>query len=374
MTITENTAAQHRPELTKILDDIVGSGFLAASLRVHDSQGEWVGSAGVSELGGTTAAPVDGHVRIGSNTKPFTATIVLQLVSEGLIDLDAPVLSYLPDYALDERVTVRMLLQHTSGIFNITGEPSEDGSISGGVPSTISGKEWADKRFHTYTPAELVTFALGKPARFEPGTGWSYSNTNYIIARLVVEAVTGRTLAEEAQRLILGPLGMTGTVLPGTSTDLPEPHPHAYYRYTDGDEQHTIDVSEHNPSWVCTGGDMISTTADLHTFISALVGGKLLPEPLLAEMLTTHPTGIPKMDYGLGVFVQETEGGVTVVTHNGGIAGYAMLMYSTPDGATTMTAYLTYVDDAEMSMAPAFQVAQKALVDAAFGGEPDAVA
>ncbi|MEV0437179.1 serine hydrolase domain-containing protein [Nocardia sp. NPDC050413] len=370
MSNTNTLATQDRPELQELIERIVDNGFVGASLRVNDERGEWVGSAGVSELGATTPPPVDGHVRIGSNTKTFTAAIVLRLVAEGRIELDAPAIRYLPDYALDERVTVRMLLQHTSGIFNITGELYEDGTIVPGVPSTIAGKEWVDKRFETYRPEDLANLALSKPARFEPGTGWSYSNTNYIIARLLVEQVTGRSLAEEAQRLIFGPLGMTDTVLPGASTDLPDPHPHAYYRYSDGGEQHTVDVTVHNPSWVCTGGDMISTTADLHTFISALLDGTLLPEPLLAEMLRTHDTGIPGMPYGLGVFVQETEGGATVITHNGGIAGYATLMYSTPDASVTMTAYLTFVDDAEMTMAPAFQVAQKSLVDAVFGGEP----
>ena len=96
---------------------------------------------------------------------------------------------------------------------------------------------------------------------------------------------------------------------------------------------------------------MISTTQDLHTFISALLGGKLLPAPLLAEMCTPHPTGIPNMDYGLGVFVQNTDGGGTVISHNGGTAGHAALMYSTPDGSKTLTAALNYVDDAALSMA-----------------------
>ncbi|KAF0849639.1 serine hydrolase domain-containing protein [Nocardia caishijiensis] len=369
MSNPKNIAEQDRPELQALIERIVDSGFVGASLRVHDRRGAWVGSAGVCELGATTPPPVDGHVRIGSNTKTFTAAVVLRLVAEGLIELDTPALRYLPDYALDERVTVRMLLQHTSGIFNITGEMYDDGTVVPGVPSTIAGKEWVDKRFETYRPEDLANLALAKPSRFEPGTGWSYSNTNYIIVRLLVERVTGHSLAEEARRLIFGPLGMTDTVLPGASTELPEPHPHAYYRYIDGGEQHIVDVTKHNPSWVCTGGDMISTTADLHTFVSALLDGTLLPQPLLAEMLRTHDTGIPGMPYGLGVFVQETESGATVITHNGGIAGYATLMYSTPDAGVTMTAYLTFVDDAEMTLAPAFQVAQKALVDAVFGGE-----
>ncbi|MBC7300605.1 MAG: beta-lactamase family protein [Nocardia sp.] len=361
-----STKSIARQDLQQLIEETVAAGFLAVSLRVRDERGEWAGSAGVSELGGTARPPVDGHVRIGSNTKTFTATVVLQLVAEGRIDLDAPMLRYLPEFALDERITVRMVLQHTSGVFNFTGEFYEDGTVVAGIPSTIAGKEWVDKRFATYLPEELVTLALSKPARFEPGTGWSYSNTNYVIARLLVEKVTGNSLAAEMDRLIIGPLGLTGTVLPGASTELPEPHPHAYFRYADGEEQRVVDVTEHNPSWVSTGGDMISTTADLQTFITALVGGELVPAALLAQMYTTHATGIPNMEYGLGVFVQRTAGGATVITHNGGIAGFAALMYSTPDRSRTMTAFLTCVDDADLTIAPAFQTVQKALVDAVF--------
>ena len=349
------------------------SGFAGVQLRVHDERGEWVGSAGVRELGETAKPPTNGHVRIGSNTKTFTATLVLQLVAEGKIGLDTPAADYLPEFGLDRRITVRMLLQHTSGVFNFTGEFYDDGTFVPGIPVLrTTGKEWVDNRFKTYRPQELVRLALSKPARFEPGTDWSYSNTNYVLARLLIEKVTGRSLAEEMQRLILGPLGLSGTVVPDASPEIPEPHAHAYYRYEDAGEQKTVDVTRQNPSWISSGGDMISTTQDLHTFISALLGGKLLPAPLLAEMCTPHPTGIPNMDYGLGVFVQDTDGGGTVITHNGGTAGHAALMYSTPDGSKTLTAALNYVDDAALSMATAFQKATQRLVKEVFcGGQAD---
>ncbi|MFE3316918.1 serine hydrolase domain-containing protein [Nocardia sp. NPDC059195] len=364
-------AGQDRPELQKMIEEIAESGFLGVSLRVHDERGEWVGSAGVAELGGSAKPPIDGHVRIASNTKTFTAALVLQLVAEGKIELDVPATDYLPEFGLDKRITVRMLLQHTSGIFNFTGEMYEDGTIVLGIPApgTPLGAEWVENRFKTYRPQELVELALSKPARFEPGTGWSYSNTNYVLARLLIEKVTGRSFAEEMGRLILGPLGLSGTVVPETSPEIPEPHAHAYYRYEQNGQEQTIDVTRHNPSWNPCGGDMISTTEDLATFISALLSGKLLPAELLAEMCTPHPTGIPTMDYGLGVFVRDLgpDGGI-VITHNGGHAGYATLMYSTPDGSKTMTASLTCVDDSAMSMAVPFQKAQHMLLAEVFGG------
>jgi D-alanyl-D-alanine carboxypeptidase len=229
-----------------------------------------------------------------------------------------------------------------------------------------------DNRFKAYRPRELVELALSKPARFEPGTGWSYSNTNYVLARLLVEQVTGRPVAEEMRRVILEPLGLSGTAVPDASPEIPAPHAHAYYRYADAGEQRTADVTRQNPSWISSGGDMISTTRDLHTFISALLGGKLLPAPLLAEMCAPHPTGIPNMDYGLGVFVLTTDDGATVISHNGAAVGHAALMYSTPDGSKTLTAALNCVDDADLSIAAAFQNAQRRLLGEVFrGGQAD---
>jgi D-alanyl-D-alanine carboxypeptidase len=365
------TARQDRPELQKAMREIVDSGFTGVQLRVHDERGAWVGSAGLRKLGESAEPPADGRVRIGSNTKTFTATLVLQLVAEGRIGLDIPADDYLPEFGLDRRITVRMLLQHTSGVFNFTGEYYDDGTFAPGIPATTAGREWVDNRFKTYRPQDLVRLALSKPARFEPRTDWSYSNTNYVLARLLVEKVTGRSLAEEMQRLILGPLGLSDTVVPDTSPEIPEPHTHAYYRYEDAGRQKTVDVTRQNPSWISTGGDMISTTQDLHTFISALMTGKLLPAPLLAEMREPHP----KAGYGLGVFVQDAgENGGTVITHNGGMAGHAALMYSTPDGSRTLTAALNYVDDAALSMAEAFQRATQRLVKEVFGpGVPSRV-
>ncbi|MBM7495000.1 D-alanyl-D-alanine carboxypeptidase [Micromonospora luteifusca] len=363
-------AGPDRPELQKAIEEIVDSGFVGVSLRVHDERGEWVGSAGATELGGVAKPPTNGHVRIGSNTKTFTATLVLQLVAEGKVGLDTPAADYLPEFGLDDRITVRMLLQHTSGLFNFSGEVYDDGTLVPGIPMPYGpkGREWLDNRLRTYRPQELVEFALSMPPRFEPGTRWSYSNTNYVLARLLIEKVTGRSLAEEMQRRILGLLGLSGTIVPDASPEIPEPHAHAYYRYEDAGEQKTIDITRQNPSWISTGGDMISTTQDLHTFISALTGGKLLPAPLLAEMCTPHLTGIPNMDYGLGVFVLTTDDGATVISHNGAAVGHAALMYSTPDGSKTLTAALNAVDDASLSIAAAFQGAQQKLVNEVFGG------
>ncbi|MGW5785816.1 serine hydrolase domain-containing protein [Streptomyces sp. NPDC003757] len=362
--MSRTLSGQDRPALQKIIEEMTESGFTGVSLRVQDDTEHWEDSAGVRELGESAKPAVNGHVRIGSNTKTFTAAVVLQLVSEGALGLDTPVAGHLTGLGLDPEISVRMLLQHTSGVFNFTGEYYDDGTFVPGIAATTAGQEWVDNRFRTYPPQELVRLALSKPARFRPGTDWSYSNTNYVLARLLIEEVTGRSFAEEMQRLVLGPLELADTVAPESDPEIPEPHAHAYYRYEESGLSKTVDVTRQNPSWISTGGDMISTPRDLHTFISALTGGKLLPAPLLAEMCTPHP----KAGYGLGVFVQKAgEDGVTLITHNGGMAGHAALMYSTQDGSKTLTAALSYVDDATMSMAAAFQTATQKLVAEVFG-------
>ncbi|MGP8299973.1 serine hydrolase domain-containing protein [Streptomyces inhibens] len=357
---------QDRPELHKAIEEIVDSGFAGVQLRVNDERGEWVGSAGVRKLGESAKPPTNGHFRIGSTTKTFTATVVLQLVAEGKIGLDSPADDYLPRFGLDRRITVRMLLQHTSGLFNYTGEYYADGTVAPGIP--WQGQEFVDNQFHTYQPEELVRLALSKPARFEPGTDWSYSNTNYVLAKLLVEEVTGRSLAEEMQRLILRPLGMSGTVVPGASPEIPQPHAHGYYRYEDAGQWKVVDVTRFNVSWISAAGDMISTTEDLHTFFSALMSGKLLPDSLLAEMRTPHPKSGDHR-YGLGLFVEETDGAGTIFHHNGGFFGWGALMYSTPDGSKTLTASLT-TGDAELDFAAtaeAFHKATRRLVKEVFG-------
>ncbi|WP_424211910.1 serine hydrolase domain-containing protein [Streptomyces sp. BI20] len=358
-----------RPDLREIIEDMAASGFTGVTLRLLDEHGEWTAAAGLTAPGGTEPPPIDGHVRVGSVTKPLTAAAVLRLVAEGALTLDAPAAGHLPGLGLDPRVTTRMLLQHTSGVFNFTGEYHEDGTFTPGIPATTAGRAWVDHRFTTYRPAELARFALARPARFEPGTDWSYSNTNYVLLRLLVENVTGRPFRDEMRRLVLDPLGLADTRLPETDPDLPEPHARAHYRYEDeAGEQVTVDVTRQNPSWISTGGDVISTTKDLQCFAAGLLGGSFLPAALLAEMRTPEA----KVGYGLGLFVQPVgEDGAVVLTHNGGMAGHAALLYATPDAGTILTASINYTDDAGLSMAVPFQQATGRLVDAVFGpGRP----
>ncbi|MGZ0147020.1 serine hydrolase domain-containing protein [Kribbella sp. WER1] len=349
-------------ELQQAAQEFVDAGFGSLELRVHDESGEYVARAGIRELGSTELPPEDGQFRVGSVTKTFVSTVVLQLVAEGKLDLDGRVADRLPRFPLDGRITVRMLLDHTSGLFNYTGEYYPDGTVVPGLPAT--GKDWADNRLVGYTPDELVEFALAKPARFEPGTDWSYSNTNYTVAALLIEAVTGRTLAEELDSRIIKPLALTGTVEPGDRTDIPGPHAHGYFRYQDGDDWKVVDVTNQNPSLLFAAGSMLSTTRDLQVFMSALQTGKLIPTDLLAQMRTPNPKSGP-LNYALGLFKQEA-GTQTLYHHNGSApGGYGALMYSTADGTKTLTAAIT-MGDSEANILEIFPPALERLITTVF--------
>jgi D-alanyl-D-alanine carboxypeptidase len=356
-------AGDDRPELRQAVQEIVDAGFAGVQMRVHNDHGEWVGSAGVRQLGQTAKPPTDGRFWVGSTTKTFTATLLLQLLAEDKIELDAPVAGHLPEFGLDKRITARMLLRHTSGLYNYTGELDPDGTFVPGIPAV--GKEWVENRLHTYRPQELVRFALSKPARFEPGKEQSYSNTNYTLVALLTEKVTGHSHAEEMRRRILEPLDLSGTTVPGDSAELPGPHAHGYYRYQDAGEWKVADVTRQNTSLLTGAGDMVSTTRDLHTFVSALLAGKLLPGPLVAEMCEPHGD----LGYGLGLFVQDLGPDCgTIVHHNGGApGGYGSLMISTPDGRKTMTAGLT-TGDAETNPAEVIPKVLDRLIRAVFCG------
>ncbi|MFD7833907.1 serine hydrolase domain-containing protein [Streptomyces sp. NPDC059761] len=265
-------------------------------------------TAGVGDLATGSKVPRDGQVRVGSNTKTFTSVVVLQLVGEGRIRLDDPVDTYLPGLVRGEgidgrHITVRELLQQTSGIPDYT---------------------QADLQPRYYEPRELVGFALRYKAVFAPGERWAYSNTNYVLAGLIVEKVTERPLAEEIDRRIIQRIGLRHTYFPapGDAT-IREPHPRGYYREEAGAPLR--DITETDPSWGWAAGQLISTNSDLNRFFTALLGGGLLPEAQLAQMRTTVPAGYPfdsRARYGLGLVSTPLSCGGVFWGHGGSFPGY----------------------------------------------------
>lgn len=333
LTVTLSTAtaqaAPGRDELRAAMANLTAAGAAGVQVRIHDEKGDWTGSSGVRELRGGKV-PTNGRFRVGSITKTFVSTVVLQLVDEGRLALDDPATRYLPEYGLDPRITVRMLLQHTSGLFNYTGEPNPDGTVEEGIP--LFGADFAENRFRTYDPDELVAVAMAKPARFAPGASWSYSNTNYILAGQLVERLTGTSYGTQVRQRILRPLGLRETVVPGTRTGIPGPHAHGYYAYPEDGGLRVLDVSRINPTWASSAGEIISTTRDLDRFVTALFDGDLLPADLLAEMREALPIDA---DYGYGLGLESLDAGAdcggVYQGHSGGMHGYQSFMLSNGD-------------------------------------------
>ncbi|MEV0614585.1 serine hydrolase domain-containing protein [Nonomuraea sp. NPDC050404] len=271
----------------------------------------------------------DAYVRIGSNTKTFTAVTVLQLVGEGKVKLDAPVETYLPGLLRGQgidgrRITVRHLLQHTSGLPDYT-----DFMAKGALPF----------RHTHFGPNQLLDMALRKKAQFAPGAGWAYANTNYIVAGLLIEKVTGHRAGEEITRRTVEKIGLTRTYFPA-SGDRKIRQPHAVGYHRDDPKKPLTDVSEFDPSQAWTAGQMISTPGDLNRFYTALLDGKLLRPAQLKQMRTTvaAPMFGPDARYGLGLKSVKLSCGGTAWGHGGSFPGYNTANAATEDGrAATIT-------------------------------------
>ncbi|MGW1199930.1 serine hydrolase domain-containing protein [Streptomyces sp. NPDC002536] len=316
-------AAARPDSVQQSLSALVHSdGMPAALASVKDREGRTrTYTAGAGDLATGAKVPVDGQVRIGSNTKTFTAVVVLQLVAEGKIDLDAPVDTYLPGLVRGEgidgrHITVRQLLQHTSGLPNYTGH-----------------LDFAAIQHRYFEPRDLLDIALQHKADFAPGTKWQYSNTNYVLAGLIVQKVTGRPLFEQIDQRIIKRIGLRHTSFPAPGDmTIREPHPKGYFRDSEGAPLR--DFTELDPSWGWAAGQMISTNSDLNRFYTALLAGRLLPAAQLAQMRTTVPAEHlgPGARYGLGIASRPLSCGGVYWGHGGDIPGYETRGGATDDG------------------------------------------
>ncbi|GAA2435028.1 serine hydrolase domain-containing protein [Actinomadura vinacea] len=318
------TQRHPRTTLQRLLDRAVTEGGVPGIVaEIREGRGRWFGSAGVADTEtGRERAPQE-RFRIGSTTKTFVATVILQLAAEHRLSLDDTVDEWLPGRVRGHghdggKISIRRLLDHTSGIFSYT----ED-------PEMVNSHE-------SHTPDLLVDIAMAHPPAFEPGTDWGYSNTNYILAGLLVERVTGQGLADQIAQRITRPLGLDGTYLPsGADPTIQEPHPRHYTKLLDPAPDAEIhDATELDSSMFWAAGSMISTTGDLHRFFSELLGGRLLPPAQQGEMFTTVPTKnwIPDTAYGLGISSVTLPCGATVWGMGGAIFGSWSYTYGTRDG------------------------------------------
>ena len=261
---TASTLRAGGTQLEAAVNDVVAAGIPGVIVRVKDVQrpAHW-SVAGVSDLATGGALRPAAQFRVGSITKTFVATAVLQLVGEGRLRLDEPVARRLPGLlANGQRITVRQLLNHTSGLSDYADDPE----LLAGI---VDNRMWK--------PQELVALAERRPQLFDPGSAWTYSSTNYIVAGLLVEAVTGRSLAQVLDRRIFAPLRLRHTSLPDTAS-LSGYHAHGYVTTeiiptADGQP---LDVTSYNPSHAWAAGAIVSNAADLSTFFRALLSGRLL--------------------------------------------------------------------------------------------------
>ncbi|WP_405716877.1 serine hydrolase domain-containing protein [Streptomyces sp. NBC_00046] len=300
----------------------------AALVRVSGSGGDWRGSAGVHDLASGRPADPDGRFRAGSVTKVFTAAVVLQLAGEGKLGLDRPARRYLPDLipAAYEDVTVRQLLNHTSGIPSVS---------SGG--DTL--EEWYAHRFDLHDAADTVREATSQRPDFTPGTQQHYANIGYTVAGLLIERVTGDTYASQVSRRILEPLHLKDTYFPGTDPTIHGPHNRGYQVFGTSGELRDVTVWGATDAWAA--GDLISTTADLERFTRALFGGQVVRGPLLEEMFTLPDSSVREFGTGkpaahsAGLSVMRL-GGREVWGKTGGRWGYNTAVAATRDLSRTL--------------------------------------
>lgn len=280
-------------------------------------------TAGVSDK--ATGAPMDHRLlfRIASVTKSFTSTVVLQLAAERRLSLDDTVEAWLPGVVAGNgndgsKITIRQLLAQTSGLNDYTPDPRV---------MTDPARAW--------TPAELIAIAMEKPPQYAPGTSWNYSNTNYILAGMVIEKATGRSVGAEFRKRVFEPLRLRNTSYPTTDSSFPGRYVHGYY-YDYGDVSTLI-----SPSSARTSGGIVSTVDDVARFHRALFTGRLLPPKQMREMRTVRPVdddGVVE-DYGLGVARIKFSCGYAW-GHDGGFPGYRTWTYTSADGRSQ--AVITY--------------------------------
>ncbi len=328
--MTETTTAPITWPTNELLQETVAKsvsdiGFPGAiALLSAPGRETWIASFGVSDR--ATNAPMTPymHTRVGSITKMFTATLVLQLVDAGDLSLDDRLAASLPSAANlphAETITLRHLLNMRSGIYNYT----EDGDAFAKLFASPNS---------VWTHEELIDIARTHDAYFEPGTEFHYSNTNYILLEMIVERITGRPFGELLQERILAPLSLSETVLPTTSS-MPEPFAHGYGgdpsipRSPRKDEDaeaevtapvapvETIDTTEIPPSAAAGAGALVSTVSDLDHWLHALKDGFSLSEDLQRERMCMESTGENHGAYGLGVMSHGR-----LIGHGGGIPGY----------------------------------------------------
>ena len=326
---TSSSAEPAKPindALAERLDAAVNQAMTAANvpgaiIGVWGPDGDYVRAFGVADKATDAPMMTDFYHRIGSQTKTFTVTGVLQLADQGELGLDDPIAKFVDGVPQGDKITLRQLARMQSGLFNYS-------------ESTAFAQAMLSDPRRPFTPQELLNYAFAQPNEFPPGEGFQYCNTNTILLGLVVEKISGQPLHDYIRDHILTPLGMSHTSFP-TNNAFPEPHAQGYTVQTaDGKEATATDW---NPSWGWAAGAMISTLDDMHIWARALATGELLtPEMQTQRLQTVGAPGLPPQDgYGLGIF---NLGGW--IGHNGSLPGYQTVAVYLPEKQTSMVIFI----------------------------------
>jgi D-alanyl-D-alanine carboxypeptidase len=334
-------ATPKRANLSSIARELVKSGAPGAIVYVRTPTGARAGVAGFADRAEHVSMRAADRYRIASVTKAFVSVLALQLEAEGKLDIDDPVEKYLPGLVPNGgAITLRELMNHMSGLFNYT----EDTAFMDDPITTFS---------RTWSPRELLAVAFAHPPNFAPGTNWNYSNTNYVVLGLVIEAVTGKALGQVLQERIFTPLGLTSTSFPLT-IDLASDFVHGYIKLP---ATPLFDVSAGlNPSWGWAAGGIVSNARDVTTFYRALLTGKLLPAAQLDEMETPSQNA---GTYGLGISSTFPACG-RAFTHDGDFLAWRNIAYSTANGRR-QAVVMVNVNDAYVDWNRLHAAAEKAL-------------
>ncbi|MBB5854780.1 serine hydrolase domain-containing protein [Amycolatopsis umgeniensis] len=333
----EITAAKN---LKSALDGVHLAGVPGVFAEVRAGERIWRGAAGVADL--ETGRPVEAGMRqrVGSITKTFVSAAVLRQVEEGRLGLDAPIGDYLPQLVPGERgrtITVRMLLNHTSGLAEYL--PYAFPSLKELAPGSLD-----DNRFRRFSAAELIELGVGAPATGEPGSiPGIYSNTNYLLLGELLEHLTGTPAEEHISRAIIEPAGLAHTGFPA-GPPIVGSHSRMYEALF-GAIDPPRDYSVYNMSWVMTGAGLISTVGDLNRFFRKLLDGEIVSPSSLAEMQRTVPVIAQDgrtLDYGLGLYKTETPEG-RYWGHDGTVWGALTMAWASADSGRQFSAALNLV-------------------------------
>jgi len=328
-------AARLDEAIAKAMDQ---AGVPGAIIGIWGPDGDYVRTPGVADQASGAPMNTDFFHRIGSQTKTFTVTGVLQLADEGKLGLDDPIAKFIDGVPEGDKITLRQLARMQSGLANYSDSAEFQQAL------------FTDP-FRSFTQQELLDWAFAEPMKFQPGEGFLYCNTNTILLGLVVEKVSGQSLPDYIVDHITTPLGMSHTSFPTTNA-FPDPHATGYTTQDPDNAEEA--ATDWNPSWAWAAGAMISTLDDMRIWAPALATGKLLTPEMQGQRLQTVTTpGMPATDgYGVGLF---NLGGW--IGHNGSLPGYQTVSVYLPEKQTSMVIF-TNTDIAFNGQEPSTLVAK----------------